>query len=85
MVRRMLKVHGVWELNGRGLMVALADKAFAPGEHETLELGTLVRRASDGAQWEVAAIERGARRTGGYLLKGIAEPREGDDLEMLTN
>ncbi len=75
------KVFGVFKIKGRGTCVALADKAFAPGDHEALETGDVLRRPDDGAEWAIGGIERGVRRTGAYLLKGDAEPREGDILE----
>lgn len=76
-----LTVFDVFEIKGHGRCVSLTDKAFAPGDHEALEVGSLVRRKSDGAEWTIAGIEAGVVRTGAYLLKGDAVPRKGDVLE----
>ncbi len=75
------KVFGVFTIKNRGTCVALNDKVFAPGDHEALETGDVLRRPDDGAEWTIAGIEQGVRRSGAYLLKGDAEPREGDVLE----
>lgn len=78
-----MKVYGVFNIKGRGIVVALVAKGFERGEHERLEVGSTVRRISDGATWTVSGFEMGSVRAGGYLLSGNATPLEGDELEMV--